>query len=185
MREVLRSEARSTSLIAVVRVEIRKYEHHHHHHQYYHHNTAKQNGEFANSITSTISIISKTWQNKMVTKGADMSALFRFSQTFGKEVGHSQIIQLLTQFVTARVDWHEHLCDQICTKFPIQRLKTTYLSNSQKLSRAKPPLDALVLLLVKLLLLLLLLPPTPAPLPPPPPAPPPPSWPKNCHHGFV
>ena len=163
MREVLRSEARSTSLIAVVQVEIRKYEHHHHHHQYYHHNTAKQNGD----------------------KGADMSALFRFSQTFGKEVGHSQIIQLLTHFVTARVDWQEHLRDQICTDFPIQRLKTTYLSNSQELSRAKPPLDALVLLLVQLLLLLLLLPPTPAPLPPPPPAPPPPSWPKNCHHGFV
>ena len=66
MREVLRSEARSTSLIAVVRVEIRKYEHHHHHHQYYHHNTAKQNGEFANIITTTISIITITRQNKMV-----------------------------------------------------------------------------------------------------------------------
>ena len=140
------------------------------------------------NITNIINIITKIRQNKMVTKGADMSALFRFSQTFGKEVGHSQIIQLLTHFVTARVDWHEHFHDQICTDFPIQRLKTsnpTYLSNSQELSRAKPPLDALVLLLVNLLLLLLLLPPTPAPLPPPPPAPPPPSWPKNCHHGFV
>ena len=169
MRELLRSEARSTSLIAVVRVEIRKY-------------------EFANIITTTINIITRTRQNKMATKGADMSALFRFSQTFGKEVGHSQIIQLLTHFVTAPVDWDEHLRDQFCTNFPIQRLKTsnpTYLSNSQELSRAKPPLDALVLLLVHLLLLLLLLPPTPAPLPPPPPAPSPPSWPKNGHHGFV
>ena len=71
MREVLRSEARSTSLIAVVQVEIRKYEHHHHH-----------------------QFITKIQQNKMVTKGSDMSALFRFSQTFRKEVGHSQIIQL-------------------------------------------------------------------------------------------
>ena len=30
----------------------------------------------------------------------------RFSQTFGPELGHSQIIRLLTQFVTAHLNWH-------------------------------------------------------------------------------